>query len=129
MNKNELVAFMTEVAAIDNRKLDENVYRAWFELLQNIPADIATEALRKCRADERITYLEPKHIIAASKEIAQSPQKYEKPEPYQSGFPQPKCKHEIPVMECRPCCRTLKDYYNENGDRGLLNYARKEVWG
>jgi len=120
---------MTEIAAVDNRRLDEAVYKAWFEILQNIPMDIATEALHKCRADERINYLEPKHIVSAAKEIAQAEVRYEKPPQVERGIPQPKCKHEIPVMECRPCCRSLKNYYDENGERGLLKYAQKEIWG
>lgn len=129
MNKTELVALLGEIAAVDNRRLDEAVYKAWFEILQNIPMDIAREALHKCRADERINYLEPRHIVAASKEIAQAEVRYEKPPEVERGVPQPKCRHNIPVMECRPCCRKLKDFHEENGERGLLSYARKEVWG
>lgn len=128
MNKNELVTLMGEIAAVDNRRLDEAVYKAWFEIIQNIPMDIAREALHKCRADDRIGYLEPKHIVAAAKEIAQAEVRYQKPPEVERGVPQPKCKHEVPVTECRPCCRKLKDYHNQHGDRGLLSFARKEIW-
>lgn len=103
--------------AIDGRKLEAEKIAAWKESLGSIQLDVAQAALRKCRADERINYIEPKHIWAKAKDaaleldrqlqqeqVAEEKQVIPKPN-------HPTCIHNKLLLTCNACCKTMYEYH------------------
>lgn len=115
MNKQEALNLLKEIAAVDNRKLSQETVDAWYKVIGVVPFDIAQEALHLARADERITYLEPKHIIAKAKVAAEELDRIERlakaPEPVQKGDPCPTCIHDKCITWCNECCARLNAYH------------------
>jgi hypothetical protein len=131
VNLNETKALLKEVAAIDNRKLSEEVAEAWQSILGFMPLEIAREALHLARKDDRVNWLEPKHIVSWAKEAAFKLDRAtgNKPPPEHSFDPQPKCKeHNVLILMCAPCCKKLQEFEELNGQRGLQEFAKSEVY-
>lgn len=130
MNLNEIKQLLTEVSAIDNRKLSEQTAEAWEAVLRFMPLDIAREALHLARKDDRINWLEPKHIVAWAKEAAfkldrAKPKTAEQVERAE----QPHCKaHGSPLTRCLPCARQLHQFASVEGLDGLLGFAQSEIY-
>ena len=109
MNLNEVKQLLTEVAAIDNRKLNDQTAEAWYSVLGFMPFDIAKEALRLARKDDRINWMEPKNIVSWAKEAAF---KLDRVKPIVTenikSSQQPLCKaHNALLLSCIPCCKEL----------------------
>jgi|TARA_R110000796_G_scaffold1816_1_gene7422 hypothetical protein len=109
MNLNEVKQLLTEVAAIDNRKLNDQTAEAWHAVLGFMPLDIAKEALHLARKDDRINWMEPKNIVSWAKEAAF---KLDRAKPVVTeqikGSQQPRCKaHSALLLTCIPCCKQL----------------------
>jgi len=109
MNLNEVKQLLTEVAAIDNRKLNDQTAEAWHGILSFMPLDIAKEALHLARKDDRINWMEPKNIVSWAKEAAF---KLDRANPIVipqiKGSQQPFCKaHNALLLTCIPCCKEL----------------------
>jgi hypothetical protein len=109
MNLNEAKQLLTEVAAIDNRKLSDQTANAWQSVLRDIPLEIAKEALHLARRDDRISWMEPKHIYSWAKDAAI---KLDRAKPIVieqiKGSQQPLCKaHSALLLSCIPCCKEL----------------------
>jgi hypothetical protein len=109
MNLNEVKQLLTEVAAIDNRKLSDQTADAWHSVLGFMPFDIAKEALHIARKDDRINWMEPKNIVSWAKEAAF---KLDRAKPVVieqiKGSQQPLCKaHNALLLTCIPCCKEL----------------------
>lgn len=130
MKKTECAELLQEISAIDHRKVNVETIEAWFAIIGHIPLDIAKEALHLARKDERIAYLEPRHIIGWAKEAAyrldreQSNTVQDLP----NSVKQPLCRqHETPIMECNPCCDALKHlaYADKNA---TLRYAKEHIF-
>jgi len=109
MLKTECADLLREVAAIDNRTLSQETLQAWFAVIGFLPYEVALKALHAARKDERVTWLEPKHIVAFSKEdrLARQDDDYLAQEQEQRALsvPAPKCKHEKSLVSCMPCIR------------------------
>jgi hypothetical protein len=130
MNLNEIKQLLAEVAVIDNRKLTEQTAEAWKSILGFMPLDIAREALHLARKDDRINWLEPKHIASWAREAAF---KMDRDNPKQShpvaGSSQPSCKaHNALLTRCLPCSRQLHQYEVTEGLEGLLGFAQSEIY-
>ena len=97
MKKTETEQLLREMFAIDGRKLDADKLLAWHNVIGGMPLDIAQRALRMARQDERISYIEPKHIIGKAKEAAEAmdreEQRKQRQEPVKMGVPMPACIH------------------------------------
>jgi hypothetical protein len=112
MNLTETQQLLREISAVDKRNVDQATTQVWFQILGHIPLEIAQMAHILARKDDRIPYLEPKHIVAWAREAAF---KLDRDKPRAEDkvvdiAPEPKCKaHEIKIMSCRPCCRALAD--------------------
>lgn len=109
MNLTEVKQLLTEVAAIDNRKLNDQTADAWQSVLRDIPLEIAKEALHLARRDDRITWMEPKHIYSWAKDAAI---RLDRTKPIVieniTGSRQPLCKaHSALLLSCIPCCKEL----------------------
>jgi len=111
LKKTETEQLLREMFAIDGRKLDADKLLAWHNVIGGMPLDIAQRALRMARQDERISYIEPKHIIGKAKEAAEAMDREEqrkaKQEPVKKGVPMPTCIHGEALLYCDDCCRTM----------------------
>ncbi len=114
MNLNETKMLLKEIAAIDNRKLDEALALAWHAIVNHLDLETAKEALVLARRDSTINYLEPRHIVAWAKEAKHRATKSPLQEPSNINVtPEPVCKHDIKVMSCNDCCRALAQIASE----------------
>ncbi len=109
MLKTECADLLREVAAIDNRTLSQETLQAWYAVIGYLPYETALKALHAARKDERVTWLEPKHIVAYSKEdrLAKQDDDYFAQEQQQRALsvPAPQCKHQKSLVSCMPCIR------------------------
>ena len=137
MNLKETEILLREMFAIDGRKLDADKIAAWRQSLGSMQLDVAQQALRQCRQDERINFVEPKHLIGKARDAVaelnrieeQNQRKKEKPK---ESSPPPTCIHKMNVVECNTCCRKLAKYH-ESHDNGYdcgdkcLSYMRENL--
>ncbi len=130
MNLNETKLILKDVALLDNRKLDEAVAMAWHSVIGLIPYDIAKEALKLAQQDATIKYLEPRHIVGWAREAAFRLDRQKKKEPEQfKGDEQPICKqHGAKILSCDPCCDRLYRYSEQFTDKGLLAWAKENIY-
>jgi hypothetical protein len=131
MNKTEIGELLLAVSAIDNRKITQPMLDGWTDILRNIPLDIALEAHRMARKSESVGYLEPKHIIAFSKEAAFALDRANpKPKAKEvAGDPMPTCRdHNAPILTCDPCCHRLFKFTQQHGFERLHQFAKAEVY-
>jgi hypothetical protein len=107
MLKTECADLLREVAAIDNRKITQETLDAWYAVIGYLKYDIALNALHLARKDERVTWLEPKHIIAFSREdrLAKQDNDYLEEMAKAVFGPIPYCVHGEVVAMCLPCCK------------------------
>jgi hypothetical protein len=129
MNLTETKKILVQVAAIDNRKLNDDVANAWHGIIGFMPYEIAVEALRLAQQDVSVKYLEPRHIVGWAKEAAFRLDR-EKPKPVETtqGIPEPTCKHGEKLLTCKPCCKELSDRSDMTTPQ-LLVYAKQNIWG
>lgn len=130
MNLSETKVLLKEIADIDNRKLDEGVAMAWHAVLNHIPLEIARQAHIMARRDDRINYLEPKHIVTWAKEAAfkLDREQAKKPEPVVDYTPEPVCKnHQKKILSCEICCRRLYEMEHLH-DSALLLWAKEHIY-
>jgi len=136
MNRAECVKLLKEIAAVDNRQISQDTVDAWHKIIGVVPYDIAQQALHLARADERIQYLEPKHIIAKSKVAAEEMDRQERinnPQVQQDkGVPCPRCIHEECITFCKECNKRLAAYHKTHSDTpysvcGCYEFAKKEL--
>jgi hypothetical protein len=131
VNKDETKELLIAVAAIDNRKLSQEMLDGWAEILKHIPLDVALEAHRMARKSESVSYLEPKHIVSFAKEAAFALDRQKpKPKPeIERGDPQPVCRaHSKPILSCDPCCHRLHKFVEAQGEGDLLRFAKAEIY-
>jgi hypothetical protein len=107
MQKTECAALLREIAAVDNRTLSQETLQAWYSVIGYLPYETALKALHAARKDERVTWLEPKHIVAFSKEdrLARQDDDYLKEMSEAVFEPVPYCVHGEVIAMCLPCCR------------------------
>lgn len=139
MKIQETEILLREMFAIDGRILDAERIKAWHNVIGNMPLDIAQRALRLARADERLGYIEPKHIIGKAKESADSLDREERLKKERSetivynGVPQPSCIHGIKILTCDPCCDAMYRHHKKHehlqkcGDL-CLEFAKENVF-
>lgn len=114
MNKAEVKLLLADVAAIDNRRVTEETVVAWHAVLGHLSLPVAQRALVLARQDEKVEYLEPKHIVARARDarmaIDRGPEARAEEANWRSD-PVPICvPHETPVIKCDPCCRLLEKH-------------------
>lgn len=126
----EAKTLMEEIAAVDGRKLTPETVATWQGILGSMPLDVAREAHKMARRDDRVNYLEPKHIVSWAREAAfkldrEKPKAEEKVE----GSPMPICKaHNKGILTCDPCCHRLHKYLEVRGLDTLHDFAKREIY-
>jgi hypothetical protein len=130
MNITDTKTLLQEIAAVDKRKIEPETIMVWQGILANIPLEIALEAHKLARRDDRITYLEPKHIVSWAKEAAFKLDKENRTQEHQveRGDLEPTCKaHSKRILSCSVCCRTLYEQSHLH-DAALLLWAREHIY-
>jgi hypothetical protein len=139
MKIQETEILLREMFAIDGRILDADRIKAWHNVIGSMPLEIAQRALRLARQDERIGYIEPKHIIGKAKESADSLDREERvrqaqeAKPVAKGFPQPTCIHGELLLSCGPCCHQMHLEHQRHEAKELnselcLKYAKENIY-
>ena len=130
MNLAETQMLLREISAVDKRQIDQATTQVWFQILGHIPLDVAREAHILARKDERISYLEPKHIVAWAREAAFRLDRKEQkqPEAPVQKVPEPTCRdHQKKIMSCGVCCRRMSEKSNLT-DAQLLLWAKENIY-
>lgn len=129
----ETKQLLEEVAAIDNREITPEIVVAWHSILGGMSLEIAQEAHRLARRDDKIRWLEPKNIYSWAREAAyrldrEESAQLENPTPFTTA-PQPICKeHGKKIMSCDKCCERMYRYREARGDDTLLHFAKTEIY-
>lgn len=133
MNMTETKQLLEEVAAIDNREITPEVVMAWNGILAGMSLEIAREAHRLARRDEKIRWLEPKNIVGWAKEAAyrldrEDNLKKQDSVPF-AAAPQPVCReHGKKIMSCDKCCDRMYKYREARGEDTLLHFAKTKIY-
>lgn len=111
MNKAEVKLLLADVAAIDNRRVSEETVTAWTAVVGHLSLPVAQKALVMARQDEKVDYLEPKHIVARARDarmaIDRSPAERAEEAKWRSD-PEPICvPHDTRITQCKPCIALL----------------------
>ena len=111
MNKSEVKLLLADVAAIDNRRVSEETVTAWYAVLGHLSLPVAQRALIMARQDEKIDYLEPKHIVSRARDarmaIDRSPDSRAEELSWRAE-PEPICvPHDGRITKCQPCIALL----------------------
>ena len=130
MNMIEAKELLEEISAIDGRKMSPEVVATWQGILGSMPLDVAKEAHRLARRDDRINYLEPRHIVSWAKEAAfKLDRENPKVEPKVEASPMPVCKaHGKGILMCDPCCHRIYKYKEISGIEKLHEFAKREIY-
>lgn len=111
MNKAEVKLLLADVAAIDNRRVTDETVTAWTAVLGHLSLKVAQQALIFARQDERVDYLEPRHIIAKARDarifLDQSAPRAMDESTWRSD-PEPICvPHGERITKCKTCYMRL----------------------
>ena len=112
MNKAEVKLLLADVAAIDNRRVSDETVTAWHGVLGHLALPVAQRALVMARQDEKIEYLEPRHIVSRARDArmamdAESRSRFDEEASWRSD-PVPICiPHATPIIDCQPCIALL----------------------
>jgi len=130
MNLTETQTLLREISAVDKRQIDQATTQMWFQILGHIPLDIAREAHILARKDDRIPYLEPKHIVAWAREAAFRLDRKEQKAQEQpvDVAKEPVCKaHQKKIMSCADCCKVMSQQTHLT-DAQLLLFAKENIF-
>lgn len=109
---------LKQMATVDNREVTANTISTWYDILLEIDtnetvslADLL-EALKECRKDTTVKWVEPRHIIARVKNIIAKRLEAEasierKAAIGAEGVPCPECEHDKLIINCMPCAKKL----------------------
>ena len=97
----------------DNRKIHPDGILAWHGLIGHLQFDVAREAAHLAKQDDKIDWVEPKHILAKARLVAdrrdtetRRENSLNRPE-RTVGSPIPLCEHGERIVFCQPCCIEL----------------------
>ena len=111
MNKAEVKLLLADVAAIDNRRVSEETINAWSAVLGHLSLPVAQRALVMARQDEKVDYLEPRHIVGRARDARMALDRSASPgfgeESWRSD-PEPVCvSHDLRISKCVECVTLL----------------------
>jgi hypothetical protein len=97
----------------DNRKITEDGIKAWHGLIGHLDFDVARTAAHMAKQDDKIDWVEPKHIIAKARIVASHKdsdvrrERAVEEKPKAPSSPMPTCKHGKGLLHCDPCCLAI----------------------
>jgi hypothetical protein len=113
MEATNTASILEFLSLTDNRKITQENILAWHQLIGHLNFDVAREAAHLAKQDDKIDWVEPKHILAKARVVAdrldteaRRKQSLDKPEPF-VGSPIPLCRHGERIVFCQPCCVEL----------------------
>jgi hypothetical protein len=132
MNKLETERLVRKVALLDNRNVNDGVIEAWHEVVGHLSSIVAEAALIKARQDATINWVEPKHILAKSRDaIAELNETIRKRDTVEDarGAPEPRCEaHQALITHCVDCCRVIYAKSSEMPSERLHLWAVGNVY-
>jgi hypothetical protein len=113
MNKAEVKLLLADVAAIDNRRVTEETVNAWSGVLGHLSLPVAQRALIMARQDEKVDYLEPRHIVSRARDARMAIDRSAADRHEEASWrsdPEPICvPHNTRITKCDNCCALLAD--------------------
>jgi len=111
MQKLDTERLVRKLAVLDNRQVNDGVVDTWHELVGHLSYPVAELALLKARQDVNINWVEPKHILAKSREaiaeLNETDRGSDGAEDWQRA-PEPKCvAHGLRITGCPPCTELI----------------------
>ncbi len=97
----------------DNRKITEDGIKAWHGLIGHLSFDTARTAAHMAKQDDKIDWVEPKHIIAKARLVVDRMdtdvrrERAIEEKPKFQGSPMPICEHGKGLLHCDPCCLAI----------------------
>jgi len=111
LNKSEVKLLLADVAAIDNRRVTDETVTAWHAVLGHLSLPVAQKALVLARQDEKVEYLEPRHIVARGRDARMAIDRSAADRAEEASWrsdPEPICvPHDIGITKCAPCIALL----------------------
>jgi hypothetical protein len=113
VNKTETERLVRKAAVLDNRHVNDAVIDAWHELVGHLSYEVAGRALRLARQDPNVGYLEPKHVLAKSRDAIvelnlELRDLARQAENEGRSDPEPRCRaHVTRITSCVECCKKL----------------------
>jgi hypothetical protein len=108
MQKTEIAELVEYLSLIDGRQVTAEKIQAWNEVIGFLNYAEAKAATIEAQRDINIRYVEPKHIVAiaisARDKVKALKQGAGEEVPW-VGVPQPKCIHDVRLLNCDSCCR------------------------
>lgn len=115
MEKVETAQILEFLSLTDNRKITPEIILAWHDLIGHLHFDTAREAAHVAKQDDKINWVEPKHVLGKARIIIDR-QMDEKRRaegliqtPKVTGQPIPLCEHGKGIVYCGPCCVALAE--------------------
>lgn len=113
MEATNTASILEFLSLTDNRKITQENILAWHQLIGHLNFDVAREAAHLAKQDDKIDWVEPKHILAKARVVAdrldaenRTKRALTPTEPFK-GSPIPLCKHGERIVFCQPCCVEL----------------------
>lgn len=129
MNKTGTLQVLQFLSQTDNRKVTPDVIEAWHAVIGWLDFDTAREAAVACVGDASIKWVEPKHIVAAAKQLIsrrKEEQARNEPKPHYIGTPMPVCKaHGKGIIQCDLCCRKARHLNESLGGNSSPEYVAR----
>jgi len=131
MNKSEVKLLLADVAAIDNRRVTEETVVAWHAVLGHLSLPVAQKALVMARQDEKVDYLEPRHIVSRARDarmaIDRGPEARAEEAKWRSE-PEPICvTHNLRITKCQPCVALLVKHTEDMGIDARHRWAMTNI--
>ena len=110
MKKVDTASVLEFLSLTDNRKITDDRILAWHDVIGHLDFEVARLAVAEAVRDDSISWVEPKHILAKARLVADRLE-YEKrksqPLPERkAGDAMPVCEHNIGLLYCVPCCKS-----------------------
>lgn len=115
MKISETASVIEFLSLTDNRKITEDGIKAWHELIGHLDADVARRAAAMAKQDEKIDWVEPKHIVGKARivlermDIEERRARLGEPLVKSVGVPMPLCEHGRGLVHCRLCCLAIAE--------------------
>jgi hypothetical protein len=131
MNKSEVKLLLADVAAIDNRRVTEETVNAWSGVLGHLSLPVAQRALIMARQDEKVDYLEPRHIISRARDARMAIDRSVEDRSEEASWrsdPEPICvTHNSRITKCDKCCALLAQHTESMSIEARHRWAMQNV--
>jgi hypothetical protein len=132
MQPTEVMQIVNLIVAADGRTPTEQMYGAWTLTIGHLTFDLAREAAIEAMRDEKIRYVEPKHVLSKVNRIREVLEQNRRREMaleekvVTEGKPVPICRdHGKGVIHCKPCAHKAYELSLSTTGLGSAEYEQK----